>query len=195
MRSIKLWTYDPLRIEKGVPMHAFRSALVFAIAVVALPAQAGVYLGGGIGSATLEDDDGTPFGGDFDESDRAYKIFGGYRFDWLPIVSIAGEVGYRDAGQQDMGLREYELNGIDYGVLAGIGLGPVEIFARVGGLKYDLEKAVAGVPVEFDGTAQTYGLGARFSVLGLGLRAEYEKLDVDELDDVDMYSLSAFYEF
>jgi outer membrane immunogenic protein len=160
-----------------------------------VPAHAGVYLGGGIGSATIEDDEGTPFGDDFDEADGGYKLFGGYRFDWLPIVSIAGEIGYRDAGQQDSELREYELSGFDYGVLAGVGLGPVELFARVGRLEYDLEKAVSGIPMEFDGTANVYGAGARFSILGLGLRAEYEKLDVDELDDVDMYSLSAFFEF
>jgi hypothetical protein len=162
---------------------------------LALPAHAGVYLGGGIGSTTVEDDEGTPFGDDFDEADAGYKVFGGYRFDWLPIVSIAGEIGYRDAGQQDSDLREYEVSGFDYGLLAGVGVGPIELFARVGRLEYDLEKAVMGVPVEFDGTANVYGAGARFSIFGLGLRAEYEQIDIDELDSVDMYSLSAFFEF
>ena len=160
-----------------------------------LPVYAGPYVGAGIADASVEDDAGTPFGDDFDESDSGYKVYGGYRFDWLPIVSVAGEIGYRDAGQQNTDLREYALEGYDYGALLGLGLGPIELFARVGGMQYDLEKTVGGVPVEFDGSANTYGAGLRFSILGLGLRAEYEKIDVDELDDVDMYTLSAFFEF
>ncbi len=40
-----------------------------------------------------------------------------------------------------------------------------------------------------------YAIGARFSMFGIGVRAEYENIDIDELDDAEMISVSAFYEF
>lgn len=160
-----------------------------------LSCASGVYLGGGIGYATLEDRPGTPSGLAFDESDTAYRAFGGYRFDWLPIVSVSGEVGYRQAGQPSTGALNYEASGVDYSLLGGLGLGPVELFARVGRIRYDLDKAVGSLRNEFDGSAALYGIGARFSLFGLGVRAEYEKIDIDELDNLGMLSLSAFFEF
>jgi hypothetical protein len=155
----------------------------------------GVYVGGGIGTAAIEDSAANPGGTTFDESDGAFKIFGGYRFDLLPIVSVSGEVGYRDLGKPNATAAEYQVNGFDYGALAGVGLGLVELFARVGGMEYDLDKTVGGAKTSFDGSASVYGIGARFSLFGVGVRAEYEKIDIDELDNAQMISVSAFYQF
>ena len=47
----------------------------------------------------------------------------------------------------------------------------------------------------FDGSAPVYGIGARFSLFGIGVRAEYEKIDIKELDNAQMISVSAFYQF
>ena len=155
----------------------------------------GIYIGGGVGSASVQDTTATPQGNSFDESDTAFKIFGGYRFDWLPIVSISGEVGYRDLGKASAGPLEYKVDGFDYAALAGLGLGPVELFARLGGMQYDVEKNNAGAKSSFDGSAPLYGVGARLTLFGIGVRAEYEVIDIDELDNVEMISVSAFYEF
>jgi len=164
--------------------------------IVTTPAFAGgIYIGGGVGSAATEDSTANPAGNAFDESDGAFKIFGGYRFDLLPIVSLSGEVGFRDLGKPNAGAVEYKVDGFDYAALAGVGLGPVELFARLGGMEYDLEKSNASVKTSFDGSAPVYGVGARFSLFGIGVRAEYEKIDIDELDNVEMVSISAFYEF
>ena len=166
---------------------------------IALPISAananGIYVGGGIGSASIEDSTANPAGNTFDESDNAFKIFGGYRFDLLPIVSLSAEVGYRDLGKPNAGALEYTVDGFDYAALAGVGLGPVELFARLGGMEYDLEKSNAGAKTSFDGSAPLYGVGARFSLFGLGVRAEYEKIDIDELDNAQMISVSVFYQF
>ncbi len=43
------------------------------------------------------------------------------------------------------------------------------------------------------GSARVYGVGARFSVFGIGVRAEYENIDIDELDSAEVISISAFY--
>ncbi len=155
----------------------------------------GVYIGGGVGAAAIEDSAGNPAGTAFDETKEAYKIFGGYRFDLLPIVSLSGEVGYRDLGKPSAPTVEYQVNGFDYGALAGVGLGPVEMFARFGGMQYDLDKTIGGTKTSFDGNAAVYGVGARFSLFGIGVRAEYEKIDIDELDDAHMISVSGFYQF
>lgn len=40
-----------------------------------------------------------------------------------------------------------------------------------------------------------YAIGARFSMFGIGVRAEYENIDIDELDNAEMISISAFYQF
>lgn len=181
-------------------MRQPRSTFIPAVALCAILPLAtahagGVYLGGGIGAAKTTDRVDALSAIDFDESDTAYKLFGGYRFDVLPIVSLSAEVGYRDLGRPDTDVREYRVDGFDYAALAGVGLGPVELFARVGGMRYDLVKTAGDVRLTFDGTAPVYGIGARFGLLGLGVRAEYEKMDIDELDDAEMVSVSAFFQF
>lgn len=177
------------------PIITLVTVLCFALPVSAAHAG-GVYVGGGVGTAAIEDSAANPFGTAFDESGGAFKIFGGYRFDLLPIVSLSGEVGYRDLGKPNAAAVEYQVNGFDYGALAGVGLGLVELFARVGGMEYDLDKTSSGgAKTSFDGSAPVYGIGARFSLFGVGVRAEYEKIDIDELDNAQMISVSAFYQF
>ena len=170
-----------------------------AILCLGLPVSAahagGLYLGGGVGTATIKDSPGNPSGTQFNESDAAFKVFGGYRFDLLPIVSLSGEVGYRNLGKPNTAAAEYKVDGFDYGALAGVGVGPVELFARVGGMQYNLDKTIGGKKTSFDGSAPVYGVGARFSLFGIGVRAEYEKINIDQLDDVQMISVSAFYQF
>jgi len=75
------------------------------------------------------------------------------------------------------------------------GLGPVEVYARVGAVQYDLEKTASGLKTEFDGTAPQYGIGASLKIFSLGARAEYEVMDVDELEKSDTVWLSVFYQF
>lgn len=155
----------------------------------------GVYVGGGAGTASIKDSASNPGGTQFNESDAAFKAFGGYRFDLLPIVSLSGEVGYRNLGKPNTAATEYKVHGFDYAALAGVGLGPVELFARFGGMQYTLDKTISGTNTRFDGSAPVYGVGARFSLFGIGVRAEYEKIDIKELDNAQMISVSAFYQF
>jgi len=181
-------------------MRYLKSIITFAtVLFTALPfsmAHAnGFYLGGGVGEASIEDSAGNPGGVPFDESDVAWKAFLGYRFDVLPIVSLGAEVGYRDLGKPNTSTAEYEVKGLDYAALAGVGLGPVELFARYGGMEYDLDKTIGPVRSSFDGTAPIYGAGVRFNLLGVGVRAEYEKIDIDELDNAEMISVSVFYQW
>lgn len=177
------------------------AALAFAanLPVMTAHADSGVYIGGGIGKSYIEDSTGNPGGVTFDGSATAGKAFVGYHLDLIPLVKFAAEAGYRDLGKPDGSVAgipvEYRARGFDYGVMAGLGLGPVDLFARVGGMKYKLEKSIGGVKNNFDGTAPVYGVGVWFTLVGVGIRAEYEKIDIDELDKVHMISVSAFYQF
>ena len=176
------------------PIIALVTVLGVALSVPAAHAG-GVYVGGGAGTASIKDSASNPGGTQFNESDAAFKAFGGYRFDLLPIVSLSGEVGYRNLGKPNTAAAEYKVHGFDYAALAGVGLGPVELFARLGGMQYKLDKTIGVTKTRFDGSAPVYGIGARFSLFGIGVRAEYEKIDIKELDNAQMISVSAFYQF
>ncbi len=89
----------------------------------------------------------------------------------------------------------YRAHGFDYGVLAGMGLGPVDLFGRVGGMRYRLDKEIGAVKNRYDGTAPVYGVGLWFTIAHVGIRAEYEKIDIDEMDKMNTVSLSAFVQF
>jgi len=173
--------------------------LTASFASVCSMADSGVYVGGGIGMAELKDSTGNPGGVDFTERDTAWKGFVGYNLDAIPLVKLAAEVGYRDLGSPDGSVGgvpvSYKAQGIDYAVLAGVGLGPVDLMARLGGLSYKLEKNVGGIHNDYDGNAPVYGIGLWFTLFGVGVRAEYEKIDIKELDDAQMVSVSAFFKF
>jgi hypothetical protein len=162
-------------------------------------ADSGVYLGGGLTSTKIEDSAGNPGGMPFNDTATGGKLFAGYHVDAIPLFKFAVEAGYREAGQatesQAVGDVKYRIHGFDYAVLAGIGLGPVDLMGRVGGMNYKLEKNIGGVKNKYDGTAPVYGIGLWFTLVGVGIRAEYEKIDIDELDKSDMISVSAFYQF
>lgn len=175
-------------------------ALAAPLASFSVLADSGVYVGGGVGSAKIEDSAGNPGAiADFSETDTAWKGFVGYNLDVIPVVKFAAEIGYRDLGKPSGSAAgipiEYSVKGLDYGVLAGVGLGPVDLFARVGGMQYDLKKTTGGVSNEYDGTAPVYGVGLWFTLAGIGFRADYDMVDIDELDSAEMVTISAFYKF
>jgi hypothetical protein len=168
---------------------------------IALPAHAdsGVYLGGGITRTNIQDSAGNPGGVAFEENALGGKLFAGYKLDVIPLFKFAAEAGYREAGQATSspvaGDVKYRVHGFDYAVLAGVGLGPVDLMGRVGAINYRLEKNITGVQRNFDGTAPVYGVGLWFTLFGVGLRAEYERIQIDELDKTGVTSLGMFYQF
>ena len=167
-------------------------ALLLAALGLVVPAHAetGFYVGGGIGQSSLEDDPAN-----FDEQDSAWKAFVGFKLGFIPIVKAAVEAGYRDLGNPAAAGSSVEVRGYDYAALIGIGLGPVELFGRAGQMQYDLTASGAPTLSEADGSATVLGVGAAFKLFGIGLRGEYEQIDIDELDNVSMISLSLVFGF
>lgn len=176
------------------------SALLLSVilGLASLPAQAdsGLYLGGSVGSATIEDD-ATDLGDedfDFDEDDFAWKVFGGYNFDLL-IVDLGIEAGYVDFGTPSANGVDLDISGLDLFGLVGIELGPIGVFAKAGVINWDTEISAFDFDIDQDGTDPAYGVGARFSLGSLEIRGEFEYFDVDAVDDTYLVSAGLAWTF
>lgn len=180
-------------------------ALAVSLAAVSGSALAGsdsgFYVGASVGQAQLDLDGEADFGGGlenfkFDDDDTAYKIFGGYNFGLIPLVDLAVEGAYVDFGAfKGDGLlsnTEVEVDGWTGAGLAGIKLGPVGIFGKVGAILWDSE--FDNNLGDDDGTDPLYGIGARFTLFSLQVRAEWERYDLDDAD-IDYFSVGGAFTF
>ena len=177
-----------------------RKATLFAAALLTLPvlpavaADNGFYLGGSIGQANLQIDDltgGALADDDFDADDTAFKLIAGIRpLDWLAVE--ASYVNFGEAEDEVMGVPlRAEGDGISAFAVGFLAVGPVDLFAKGGLITWDSK--ITGF--DEDGTDLAYGVGAQFRFLSLGVRAEYERFDVDEVDDLSMISIGVTYTF
>jgi hypothetical protein len=165
-------------------------------------AESGPYVGGSVGSVTIQADIPDQNLTDvfqFDENDFAWKAFGGYSFD-LAVVDLAIEGGYVDLGAPSGNLLgsqvELDLNGWDVFGVVGIDLGPVGVFAKAGMVSWDAEATIDSIGTNDDsGTDPAYGVGARFNLGNLEIRGEYEYFDIDSTDDVYMLSAGVVLHF
>jgi Outer membrane protein beta-barrel domain len=166
--------------------------VIVAVALMVLSAAAtaadnGIYLGGAVGKANLEIDD--IFGvEDFKGDDTGYKLIVGIRpLDWLAV-----EASYVNFGEPDdtvMGIPlAAESDGISAFAVGFLAAGPVDVFGKLGLISWDSR-------VTDDATDLAYGVGAQFRVWGISLRAEYERFDVDDVDDLSMISVGVTYTF
>lgn len=188
-----------------LPLIALSAA--FAFAPLTATADSGFYVGGSVGGATIEvdfGDTGIPdFPTEIDEDDTAYKLFAGYKFD-LPGIDLGIEGGYVDFGKPDFGVEvadvavdvELDPTGFNLWGIAGIEAGPIDLFAKLGYIFWDLEASVPGTSVNEseDGSDIGYGVGVGFGLGPLQLRGEYEVYDIDDAD-LSMVSLGIAYQF
>jgi opacity protein-like surface antigen len=164
-----------------------RKAILFAAALLTLPvlpavaADNGFYLGGSIGLTVT----------DFDGDDTAFKLIAGIRpLDWLGV-----EAAYVNFGEPEDTVFGQNVkadgDGISAFAVGFLPTGPVDLFAKLGLISWDSK--ISG-DFSDDGTDLAYGVGAQFRVLGLSIRAEYEKFDVSDVD-LDMISVGLTYTF
>ncbi len=163
--------------------------------------ETGWYLGGSVGSAAIEaeitDDPDVP---PFDEDDFAWKAFVGYNFGITPVFDLGIEGGYVYLGSPSADIEgetlKLELTGIDLFGVIGFDIGPVGLFGKVGYVSWDVEGVVDGTTVlSDDGSDVAYGLGLRFNLASVEIRGEYELFDIEDADNVAMYSLGLAYHF
>lgn len=149
-------------------------------------AESGIYFGGSFGNASVGFNPSNDV--DVKDDDVGYKLFGGIKFTLLAV-----EAGYVDFGQVEESGFTGDLSGFNaFGVLS-MGLGPVNVFGKVGGFVWESDFEYAQDRYENDGFDPVVGVGAGLTFGNIGVRAEYEYYDIDEFDEVSMFSLGATY--
>ncbi len=168
--------------------------VMFLVLLVGGPSvvSAGTFFGASVGSGSIDFD--IPSVGNFNESDTAFKIFAGYK-----LVGFFVEAAYADFGapSQTIGVNtgQFEVTAIVAQGGYSFGLGPLDVFGKVGMAFWDSETKVDGTPVDDESDSDLiYGVGAAVSLAGFGVRAEYEIIDVEEAD-VDLYSVGIVFNF
>jgi opacity protein-like surface antigen len=189
-------------------MNMMRTAMSLAVMAggLALSGNAaatdnGFYLGLGLGQSTVDADiDGGEGGLSFDGNDLGYKVFAGWNFAILELVTLGVEAGYVDFGEPDDDGNDVEANGFDAFGVAGVQLGPVQVFGKLGMIAWDADGRFDDDSVSDDGTDLAYGVGAGLQFGSIGIRAEYEMFDIDgsegvSVDDVSLLSASVLWVF
>jgi Outer membrane protein beta-barrel domain len=168
------------------------TTLLFVSGGAAVAADNGIYIGGSVGNANLEIENLGGFSSaDFKGDDTAYKFIVGIRpLDWLAVEASYVNFGEPEDTIEGVSL-EAEGDGISAFVVGFLPIGPVDLFAKGGLISWDSK--VTGF--DEDGTDLAYGVGAQFRVWGIGVRAEYEIFDVDDVEDLSLLSVGATYTF
>lgn len=198
-----------MKMILNVKMAAALVAVVcasLASTAVAQEEVSGFYAGGGIGQFNAQIDDVDEVDAtvdEWDEDDTAYKVFAGYRLNRF----LAFEVDYINLGEPSgvvvPGVNfDASVDGFAPYVVGTIPLGRFfEIYGRVGYYFYDAnlayEDEVDG-RVRFDEESEdlVYGAGIGANIgEKLNLRFEYERFDLEGVDDADALWLTAAWRF
>jgi hypothetical protein len=181
--------------------HVVGIACVLVMTPLAAAADSGFYVGGSAGGATLEaniGDTGIPgLPASLDEDDTAYKFFLGYTLD-LPVVYFAAEAGYVDFGKPEINVLSEQITldttGFNMWGIAGIEAGPLDLFAKLGYIAWEVDVSGLDGRISDDGYDPGYGLGLSFGLGPVSVRGEYEVYDLDDAD-VSMLSVGVVYQF
>jgi outer membrane immunogenic protein len=189
------------RLLKQFPAIGSATLLVPFLASAPALADSGFYVGASAGSAQTELEFADVGLGsiDFDEDDTAWKILGGFNFDIL-VVDLAVEAAWVDFGSPSNSGLEVDVDGISGFGLVGFELGPIGVFGKAGLVSWDAEATLDNLVSDDDsGTDPAYGIGARFSIGSIELRAEYEIFDIDadgvNSSDLSMVSVGGVWTF
>jgi hypothetical protein len=162
---------------------------------------AGLYLGAGQGDFSTGIDeigDGDDANLDFGSAANADKLFAGWRFNRLVAVQIdyLEFERFTDAADAPHGFST-QAEGLGPSVVGTLPLGPLELFARAGMFWYDVEiDRNDTLLAAFSGRDPIFGAGIGFTfVERLNLRAEYEVVEIDGLDDPNAVWLTAAWRF
>jgi|GraSoiStandDraft_24_1057298.scaffolds.fasta_scaffold70825_1 hypothetical protein len=157
-------------------------------------ADNGFYLGAGVTKTKFDSSDF----GDVKLDDSSYKVIAGIR----PLDWIAFEVNYVDLGKDSAAISPGVTSKIDANALTGSVLllkefQIVDLYARAGLAHWKLNGTVTGFGSDSEnGNEFTYGAGVGVHFGSIGVRAEYERFRIGDLDtNVNTYSLGFTYTF
>jgi hypothetical protein len=175
---------------------AVLALLLSLVPVSAVNAASGVYVGAGVGQTTVKDDTGA---GTFDAKESSYKAFLGYRTNIIPIIDLAAEIAYTEFGKPKQTIAgqdvQFKLHGPSAAGLVILPLGPLDFYGKGGVLKWKSEVTSAGATASTSGTDPFYGVGIGFLLWKVGIRAEYERFKIKDVDRVEMFSVNVLFQF
>lgn len=162
----------------------------------------GFYLGGGITRTSLDtSSDFVQDAPDFsiDDDDNGWKLIAGMRLlDWFAVEGNYVDFGGVNAGDDALG-GEYELTGFDAFAVGFLSAPFVDVFGKVGAIRWDADGRVNFGGVSFSdtqtGTDFAWGAGVQARFGSLAARLEYERFEVDDTDEVAMITLGATFTF
>jgi OmpA-like transmembrane domain len=156
----------------------------------------GLYLGAGLGLATVR---GEIEGETLDSDDAAVRVFAGWRFDQVPVIDLAVEGAYTDFGSpsQAVGGRDvrFNLSGASLAGLLILPVGPLDFYGKAGLLSWRSESSDGSSTTDRSGSDPFYGAGFGFYLWKIGIRVEYERFDIKDVDRMEMVSLQALFQF
>lgn len=151
-----------------------------------------MYAGAGIGNTffSSEVQDAVDEIKSIDENSTAWKIFGG--FSGTKFIGIEG--GYRNFGEITSTVSseafESKTSGWDIEALGRIEIAIVDIFAKAGVMFWSTDLKLLGDTFDDSGTDFLWGLGAGVHLGPIGVRLEWESVEVEQ-SDLSMVALSA----
>ena len=196
-----------MKLKQTVMLGALACAAMATAAYAQEPQDSrGFYLGAGIGQFNAGIDDVNDLDdavNGWDESDTAYKIFGGYRLNRF----LSFELDYMNLGKPSGAVVpgfnvDSSVDGWAPYVVGTLPLNRwLELYGRAGYYFYDADMGVTDtldnrVTFKEDSEDFVYGAGIGANIGDkFNLRAEYERLDREGLDDADALWLNALWRF
>ena len=147
----------------------------------------GIYIGGAVGSGNLKTQAGL-----FDGSAVAWKGIVGFRSKFFALEADYRDMGAIKAAGIASGLKN-KTKGFQTSGLLILPIGPVDVYAR-GGAFFWKNKTTLGsgnIDAELSGTDFGWGGGLGFRLGSFGIRAEYEKAEISELNKPWMATFGA----
>jgi OOP family OmpA-OmpF porin len=134
-----------------------------------------------------------------DDDDNGFKVIGGMRTaDWFAVEANYVDFGNVSAGDATLN-GEFELTGIDAFAVGFLSAPFVDVFGKVGAIRWDSDSRVAGSGLDFSdsdsGTDLAYGAGVQARLGSLAGRLEYERFEVDGTEEVAMITLGVTFTF
>lgn len=160
-------------------------------------AYAQFYIGGSFGNSfiktTVADNNANSF--TIENNDFGWKVFGGFGAKF-----IGAEGGYRQLGRVQMDVLgqniESKIVGWDVAAKGNINIGPVFIFGKAGAFFASAKNSIGSLISYTDNSTNfLWGVGGGLKLGMLGLRVEYESLDMSENSNLAMLTFGATIHF
>jgi hypothetical protein len=184
------------------PLLKVSFAAFLATPGVAPAADNGFYLGGSASDVSSDYSVASFTGAGSARDDDGFKLIGGFR----PLDAFALEANYVDLGTTRVALNvacittpcpsetSIDAQALSVSAVGLFTLPLVDLYGRVGVVRWESERRVLSFSQEAEDTDPTYGAGVQVRLGSFALRVEYERFEFGD-DSVDLRSVGFTYTF